>query len=259
MMGRMWNARVGRVVAAVASLLIVSTAAAAGQAVPTPPSAPPPPPPRVEGTGELSFVTTTGNSSTSTIGLAAGLIYRPSAWVIDSKIAFVRTEANSTVSARSVTASSRLARDLSPRSSLFVQYDFLNSPFAGISQRHTVAAGVSYKAVDDARNTLRLDLGLGAASETSVGRARMSSGTALGGGAYKLKLSDTSEFTEEARIVESLSHSDDWRFDNSAAVAAKLTTALSLKVSHVTHVVNRPTPGFKKTDTILAAAVVAKF
>jgi putative salt-induced outer membrane protein len=234
----MWNARVGRVVAAVASLLIVSTAAAAGQAVPTPPSAPPPPPPRVEGTGELSFVTTTGNSSTSTIGLAAGLIYRPSAWVIDSKVAFVRTEANSTVSARSVTASSRLARDLSPRSSLFVQYDFLNSPFAGISQRHTVAAGVSYKAVDDARNTLRLDLGLGF---------------------YKLKLSDTSEFTEEARIVESLSHSDDWRFDNSAAVAAKLTTALSLKVSHVTHVVNRPTPGFKKTDTILAAAVVAKF
>jgi putative salt-induced outer membrane protein YdiY len=255
----MWCDHAGRVVAAVASLLVVHAAAAAGQTAPTSPSAPPPPPPRVEGTGELSFVTTTGNSSTSTIGLAAGLIYRPSPWVIDSKVAFVRTEANSVVSARSVTASSRLGRDLSPRWSLFVQYDFLNSPFAGISQRHTVAAGFSYKAITDARNSLRLDIGLGAAIETPVGMARASSGTALGGGAYKLKLSDTSEFTEEARIVESLSQGHDWRFDNSAAVTAKLTTALSLKVSHVTHVVNVPTPGFKKTDTIVAAAIVAKF
>jgi putative salt-induced outer membrane protein len=250
----------GRVVAAVASLLMVSAvAAAAGQATPPPPSAPPPPPPKVAGTGELSFVTTTGNSSTDTIGLAAGVVYRPSAWVLDSKIAFVRTEAASVVNARSVTASSRLARDLSPRTSLFVQYDFLNSPFAGISQRHTVVAGVAYKAVDDARNTLRLDLGLGVASETPVGLARTSSGTATGGGAYKLKLSDTSEVTDEARIVESLSHGNDWRFDNTAAVTAKLTTVLSLKVSHVTHVVNLPTPGFKKTDTIASAAIVAKF
>jgi putative salt-induced outer membrane protein YdiY len=249
----------GLIAAAVAYLLLVSAAgASAGQAAPTPPSAPPPPP-RVAGTGELSFVTTTGNSSTDTIGLAAGIVYRPSPWVIESKIAFVRTEAASVVNARSVTALSRLARDLSARTSLFVQYDFLNSPFAGISQRHTVAAGASYKAVDDAKNTLRLDLGLGLASETPVGLARTTSGTAIGGGAYKLKISDTSEFTEEARIVESLSHGSDWRFDNTVAVAAKLTTKLSLKVSHVTHVVNLPTPGFKKTDTIASAAIVAKF
>jgi putative salt-induced outer membrane protein YdiY len=250
-----------RVLAGAACLLVMTAAvASAGQAAQAPPAAaPPPPPPRVEGTGELSFVTTTGNSSTDTIGLAGGIIYRPSPWVIDSKIAFVRTEADSVVNARSVTASSRLARDLSPKTSLFVQYDFLNSPFAGISQRHTVVAGATYKAVDDKKNTLRVDLGLGAASETPVGMPRASTGTALVGGGYKVKISDTSDFTEEARIVESLSHGDDWRFDNTAAVTAKLTTRLSLKVSHVTHVVNLPTPGFKKTDTIASAAVVAKF
>jgi len=253
--------RVRFVLAAAASLLVVSAAmASASQAAQTPANAaPPPPPPTVEGTGELSFVTTTGNSSTDTIGLAGGVIYRPSGWVIDSKIAFVRTEAGSVVNARSVTASSRLARDLSPKTSLFAQYDFLNSPFAGISQRHTVVAGASYKAVDDKKNTLRLDLGLGAASETPVAMPRASTGTALVGGGYKVKISDTSEFTEDARIVESLSHGDDWRFDNTAAVTAKLTTKLSLKVSHVTHVVNLPTPGFKKTDTIASAAIVAKF
>jgi putative salt-induced outer membrane protein len=256
----MWSDHAGRIVAAVTFLLMVNAAAAAGQTAPPPPSAPPPPPPPTfEGTGELSFVSTTGNSSTDTIGLAGGVIYRPAPWVLDTKLAFVRTAADSVVNARAVTASSRLARDLSPRTSLFAQYDFLNSPFAGISQRHTVAAGVSYKAIDDKTNTLRLDVGLGYASETPVSLARSSSGTALGGGAYRLKMSDTSEFVEDARIVESLSHGGDWHFDNTVAVTAKLTTKLSLKVSHVTHVVNQPTPGFKKTDTIASAAIVAKF
>jgi putative salt-induced outer membrane protein len=240
------------------SLLLVPRLASAGQ-TPQAATPPPPPPPKVEGTAEASVVATTGNSSTDTIGLGAGLIYRPSAWVLDSKVAFVRTEADSVVSARSLAAASRLSRELSPRTSLFVQYDFLNNRLAGIDQRHTLVGGVSYKAVNTSRQTLRVDAGVGLASETPVALPHTSTGTVLGGGAYKVKISDTSDFIEEARIVESLSHGGDWRFDNSAAVTAKLTTKLSLKVSHATHVVNLPTPGFKKTDTIASVALVAKF
>jgi putative salt-induced outer membrane protein YdiY len=239
----------------VLAILLVPRLAFARQ-TPTPP---PPPPPKLEGTAEASLVATTGNSSTDTIGLGGGVIYRPSVWVLDSKVAFVRTEANSVVSARSFTAASRLSRDLSSRTALFVQYDFQNNPFAGISQRHTLVAGLSYKAVDDKRQTLRFDGGVGLASETPVLLPHTSTGTVVAGGAYKVKISDTSDFTEEARLVESLSHGDDWRFDNTAAVTAKLTSKLSLKVSHVTHVVNLPTPGFKKTDTIASVALVAKF
>jgi len=235
--------------------LCATPAAAAGQT----PQAPPPPPPHVEGTGELSFVTTSGNSQTDTIGLGGSLIYRPSPWVIDSKVAFVRTAANDVVNARALTAVSRLSRDLTPRLALFAQYDFLNSPFAGISQRHTIVGGVSYKAIDHAQQTLHVDGGVGYSSETPVGLPRTNTATVLGGVGYKWKISDTSDFTEDARIVESLSHGDDWRFDNAAALTAKVTTRLSLKLSHLTHVVNLPTPGFKKTDTIASAALVAKF
>lgn len=248
------------VVLAVSWLTVGATSALAGQAQnQTPQATPPPPPPTVEGTGEFSFLTTTGNTSTDTIGLSGGLTYRPLPWVLDSKVGFIRTEANSVVNARTVTALSRLSRDLSKKTAMFVQYDFLENTFAGIGQRHTVAAGVSYKALTETRNTLELDLGLGYASETPVGLPRTQTGTLLGGGGYKLKISDTSDFTEDARIVASLSHGADWRFDNTAAVTAKLTTKLSLKVSHVIHVVNLPTPGFKKTDTIASAALVAKF
>lgn len=248
------------VMLAIGWLTIGVTSAVAGQAPSqSPPGTPPPPPPTLEGAGELSFVATSGNTSTDTIGLASELIYRPLPWVLDSKVGFIRTEANSVLNAQSLTASSRLSRDLSPKAALFVQYDFLKNTFAGISQRHTVAAGLTYKPVTDTRNTVELDVGLGYASETPVGLPRTQTGTFLGGGSYKLKISDTSEFAEDARIVASLSRGADWRFDNSAGVTAKLTAKLSLKVSDVIHVVNLPTPGFKKTDTIASAALVAKF
>jgi putative salt-induced outer membrane protein YdiY len=247
--------RLARFVVA-ATILLAGPATAWAQ---TPPATPPPPPPRLEGAGELSFVTTSGNTSTDTLGLAGGFIYRPLPWVLDTKLAFVRTEADSVENARSITAAVRLARDLSPRTAIFVQYDLLNSPFSGISQRHTVIVGGSYKVVATARNTLRVDGGLGYASETPVGLARTGTGTVLLGGGYQVKLSATSDITEEARWVESLSQGDDWRFDNTAALTAKITSRFSLKVSHITHVVNLPTPGFKKTDTIASAALVAKF
>src|SRR5579862_4355963 len=167
MMGSMTH---GLVRAAVVSAMVLLglPAAARAQQAPTPPAAPPPPP-KFEGSGELSFVTTSGNTSTDTLGLGGGLTYRPSPWVIDAKVSFVRTEADSVVNARTLTAASRLSRDLTTRLSFFVQYDFLGSKFSGISQRHTVLGGVSYKAVDTARHTVHVDAGAGFASETPVG------------------------------------------------------------------------------------------
>jgi hypothetical protein len=46
---------------------------------------------------------------------------------------------------------------------------------------------------------------------------------------------------------------------NNAKVSAKLTTIFSLKVSNTIRFVNQPVPGFLKTDTVTAIALVAKF
>jgi putative salt-induced outer membrane protein YdiY len=56
-----------------------------------------------------------------------------------------------------------------------------------------------------------------------------------------------------------LSDGNDWRAGNNATVSAKLTTIFSLKVSNTIRFVNQPVPGFLKTDTVTAIALVAKF
>jgi putative salt-induced outer membrane protein YdiY len=56
-----------------------------------------------------------------------------------------------------------------------------------------------------------------------------------------------------------LSDGNDWRAGNNATVSAKLTTVFSLKLSNTIRYVNDPVPGFLKTDTVTAIALVAKF
>ena len=57
----------------------------------------------------------------------------------------------------------------------------------------------------------------------------------------------------------SFSNGDDWRLNNIASVAAKLTTIFALKLSYTTRYVNAPAPGIETTDTIAAVALVARF
>ena len=84
-------------------------------------------------------------------------------------------------------------------------------------------------------------------------------GTANATGRYSWAISEMGALTEEATFVADLNTGDDWRFTNEVAATAALSTRLSLRVSHKLSHLNRPVPGFRKTDTILAAAIVAHF
>lgn len=87
----------------------------------------------------------------------------------------------------------------------------------------------------------------------------LSTATLGGGGLYKLKISDSSELSEDGHLLLSLSEGSDWRFVNIAALTARVTTVFSLKVSNTVRYVNKPVIGFKNTDAVTAVALVAKF
>src|SRR5512140_2070290 len=78
---------------------------------PTPP--PPPPPPPFTGRGELSFVSTSGNTSTQSLGVGLELSYKPTGWSFLAKGNTLRAESNGEENARSLDASFRAGRTLS--------------------------------------------------------------------------------------------------------------------------------------------------
>jgi putative salt-induced outer membrane protein len=245
-----------------AATLVLPHAAAGQTPPPTPasgqPPAPPPPPER-EGSAELAFVGTSGNSSTDTIGIGGELIYRPAPWETKLKIAYIRNEADDVVSAQSFVATFRAQRPITPRLSGYGQYGYQRDRFAGIVNRNAIEAGLAYALVAQPRHTLVIDGGVGYANEHRVLPPNLSTATLGGGFVYTLKLSKTSEISEDGHAISSLARGEDWRYVNAIAVSAKLTTLLSLKVSNTIRYLHAPTPTFKNTDTMTAAALVAKF
>src|SRR4051812_22125869 len=97
---------------------------------PAQPLVPPVPPPPREGTVEGSFVGTTGNASTSAVGLGAEYIARQAPWVFRGKVTYVRNESEGALKAESFAGLFRTSRSLNERLSAFGQYGYLHDRFA---------------------------------------------------------------------------------------------------------------------------------
>ncbi len=220
---------------------------------------PPPPPKPREGKAEFALVTTTGNASSQTIGTSGEVIFRPPQWVVEGKAAFVRNEADDVLRAKSFAARGRLARVLTPRIQAFGQHSYLRDLFSGIEHRNSTEGGLSYLLLETARQTLSADAGLGYLNEQRTAADALSTATAGTGARYKLKLSETSDITDDLLFSFDLSDKGTWRMYQAVALTAKVAAPLSLKLSNVVRFVDEPVPGFEQTDTITSAALVLSF
>jgi putative salt-induced outer membrane protein YdiY len=219
----------------------------------------PPPPPRMEGTAEASFIGTTGNSSSQSTGLGSEVIWRPSVWEGRFKASYIRNEVGGVVKAQALSLGARGQRPFASRASIFTQYAFLRDEFAGIDARHTAELGIAGALMKSETHTLTADLGGGYANEHRKVNPDVSTAFAGAGANYKWRISATSDLTEDARFSAAVPQGSDWRYTNSLAIAAKISTRLSLKVSNIVRFVNKPVTGFNSTDVITAVAIVAKF
>lgn len=220
---------------------------------------PPPPPKAREGKAEFSLVTTSGNASSQSIGAAAEIIFRPAKWVVEGRTAFVRNESEDILSAKSFVVRGRLSRVLTARLQAFGQHSYLRDLFSGVEHRNNTEGGLTFLVLETARQTFQTDAGLGYLNEQRTVGDNLSTATAGAGGRYKLKLSETSDITEDLAVSLDLSDDGTWRLNQALALTARVTGALALKISNVVRYVDEPVLGFEQTDTITSAALVLSF
>jgi putative salt-induced outer membrane protein YdiY len=221
------------------------------------PGAPPAPPPRLEATAQFTFLDTNGNADTQSLGAGGNLTWRPDPWTYSTKLIFAQTESDDELSARSVAGGFRAARALTPRFSVFGQYDYLRDVFAGVDERHVTEGGLSYLTFDTPVHRLRVDTAIGSLNEQGPDRT-LNAATLSLAAAYRLAVSTTSEFTYDPRFLQPLTDSAGSKFDHTAALTVALNTILSLKLSHILRYSAEPPVGFDTTDTITAVSLVAK-
>jgi putative salt-induced outer membrane protein YdiY len=246
-------------VALVVLMVGLLPADARAQAQPAAPAAPAGPPPEREGSAEFAFVGTSGNSSTQTIGVGGEYIYRPDPWETRFKLRYVRNESDDEVKAQSFVLTLRGQRPIRPKLAGYAQYGYQRDRFAGILNRNAIEAGLAYSWIEQAPHKLVVDAGLGYANETRLVGSDLSTATLGTGALYTLKISGTTDLSEDGRFVFSLSDGSDWRYANLLSLTAKMTTIFSLKASNAIRYVNQPVLGFETTDAITSIALVARF
>jgi putative salt-induced outer membrane protein len=223
------------------------------------PPAPVPPPPVWSGKAEASYVSTTGNTDVQTIGAGLEIDYKKDVWNGLAKGTFVQGKTNGETTARTIAGELRGARNLSPRFELFVQGDYFKNEFAGIDRRLSGEGGAAYSVVKTPAQELKFQAGVGYTKEDRLVGENKSFVSGQAGLLYKIKVSSTTDLSEEFSYVESFKDSSDWRIANTFSVTVAINKTFSLKASHNLAYLNEPVPGFGKTDTITSVALVAKF
>lgn len=186
-------------------------------------------------------------------------MYRPAPWAVEGKFNYLRAAAEHLVTAESLAGSIKGLRDLTPVIDAFVQAGYQRNTFSGIDHRIGGDAGAGYKLIQRPDLLFRTEASLGYTNESRTDGTTLNYATARGGLKLVWKFGKSADFTEEASMTEDLSHAANWIFRNTASVSASMTSVLSLKLSYGLVYANEPVPGFKKTDSVTSAAVVAKF
>lgn len=204
--------------------------------------------------GELTFVASSGNSESSTLGLRNTLEYRAEKSTFTllaaafraestttSRIAtgvaedFVVTEDETTVkTAENYTARGRYDRQLSERAFWYAGAGWERNRFAGFDSRWQIGAGAGHTWHDDEAWTFKTFYGLAYTSQDDlVPRPGVDDSfvTAQLGYDYLRKLTSTTSFQSALKLDWNTSETDDWWTDWLNALSVSMTERLALKLS----------------------------
>ena len=260
-----------KLVAAVTFAALAAAATAAAQTPDCPCPVPPGPPPVWFGKAELSFLSTSGNTDTSSLGGALELNYNPKPWLFTLKGSVLHAATDGITTAETYTASAKASRDLTERLDVFVGGGWLRNRFSGIQNLWNFDGGAGYKLVNGPAHFLRVEGGVGYTSEQDIVvgiiapydnyanvRAALN---------YKWQFTKTASFTNDFTYLMDLSDTSNWFITDKAAISVAISKIFALQASWTLLYRNEPPlrdlgpppSTFSKTDTATAVGLLAKF
>lgn len=259
---------------ALGSILLLSLALAgeaSAQTADCPCPVPDAPPPQWFGKAELSFLSTSGNTDTSSVGGNVEVNYNPKPWLFTLKGAALHSSSDGITTAESFAASLRATRDLNERVDVFANAGWLKNTFSGINNIYNFDVGVGYKLLVGPAHFLRGEVGIGYTTEQDIllgiilpYRNYANARTGLG---YRWQFTKTAAFTNDFNFLVDLSDTANWFITDKVAITAAISKIFALQASWTLLYRNQPPikdPGppatrYDNTDTATAVGLVARF
>jgi putative salt-induced outer membrane protein len=236
-------------------LTLLIPAAAAGQTPPPPPS----PLPLWDVQIGASFVGTSGNTDTSSVGADFGLHRRWPVWQIESAAAAVRTNNQDVRTAERYLGAFRGQRRLTAFVGLSAGIKLERDQFSGMNFRSISDVGLTWALVRVPAWTLDGITAIALNHESPTLGSNRNDPVGLFQVLSRIPLGASGATTQRFTFYPDFKDTDARRSEMELAAQAAMNSHFALKIDYLVRQSNAPVPGFKKTDTMTTASVVMQW
>lgn len=218
-------------------------------------------PPPVEFSGDLGFVSVTGNTTVSTFSMNEKLIRRIAKWEFKQDFGSVYGKTEGTESSNLVRAGVRADYSLAEHWAVYALTAYDRNKFAGIKARFAEGLGGVAKIIANDVNQLNVEAGYQLTQQRNLLGPDDNFSAARLASSWKHLFTKTSYFSEAVEYLPNLEEHDDYRVNSETAVVAPLSTHIGMKLSYIVRFANDPplnaagTARLRKSDRILSAGV----
>jgi len=210
---------------------------------------------------ELSFVTTNGNTKTTSLAGKNLLTYKFTPKAVGSwKIGGIYSKDHGVTTAENYGTELRLDYLYTERVYTYGMAGWNKDRFAGIDQRYYGGVGAGYKVLVGPKHFLLGEAGLSYTKEDYTDNTSSNFLTGRAFGKYEYAFTKKNKFSQSLESLYDFSDSSHFKVNSETAVVSSLTDILSLKAGYTVRYDHKPVPaGLRQTDTMMTVALVANF
>jgi len=186
---------------AVVAAAFIPGIASADNAASTSSSQPPPAPSPWKGSVALGYLSTTGNTNSTSANFKAGLDWHVAPWQNLFGAQAIFAKSNGVSSAESYQAGDQLNYDFTERDYVFGSFNYLNDHFASVVERYSETVGRGRHVLKTPTQKLDLQVGIGANQQREAGQQDLNyQAVGVFDGTYVWTISHNSEFKQTLHV-----------------------------------------------------------
>ena len=206
--------------------------------------------PRTSFTGDLGYVSATGNTKLTTLSVGEKLGHTAGLWTLSQQMAFVYGETDAKVSANQLLVAVRADFGLDPRFSVFAGASYERNTFAGFNSRPVAITGLSWKAIVAPEDSMSVDAGGVVTRQSDVDGTSSSYPSTRVALAYRHRFSKAAYFQQLAEHVSNLRMSGSDLVNTETAFVAPVSAHVGIRLSYAVRYNSRPPVNFGSTDRV---------
>lgn len=210
-------------------------------------------------TTDLGYVSTSGNTSVSTVNIAERIVHSRGFWRFEQTFGVVYSEADGEENTNLLRASLGAQYALRPWVALATGVLYDRNRFAGVARRTEEYLGLVFRLVQAERDTLRIETGASLTQQQGVEGVANNFPAARAAFWYKRTFGSSAFFLQTLETIPNLQVTEDFRINSESALVAPLSQRIALKLGYLVRFDNLPEPDFLSTDRIFTSGLQVSF